>query len=122
MRSFLYHSLLLDCFKYCLIENKQAAISCRKTPPFNYRIYTSAYTIERDSFQAYRRFPLGTSQTTTSPLPLLPPLLASLVPSALHATLITIPLCPRSEARSLPSLASQSHTLPSSPPLPTCVP
>ena len=32
--------MLLDCFKYCLIENKQAAISYRKTPPFNFRIYT----------------------------------------------------------------------------------
>src|SRR5260370_22627830 len=78
-----------------------------------------AYRIEPGSLQDRRRSPLGTSQMTTSPLPLLPPLLASLVPSGLQATLITIPLCPPTEARSRPSAASRTHTLPSTPQLAT---
>src|ERR1051326_7682529 len=66
------------------------------SPPVE--LQASAYTSEPGSLQDCRRSPLCTSQTATSPLPLLPPPLTSLVPSGLQATLMTIPRCPRSEA------------------------
>src|SRR6266699_1497668 len=46
-----------------------------------------------------------------------PPPLANRVPSGLHATLATLPLCPCSRCSSVPSEASHRHTLPSSPQL-----
>src|SRR5258708_20322545 len=57
-------------------------------------LQASAYTIEPGSLQDRRRSPLGTSQTTTSPPPLLPPLPAILVPPGLHATLLPTPPYP----------------------------
>src|SRR5713226_7375737 len=50
-------------------------------------LHTTASTIALGSLQAYRRSPPGTSQTMSSPLPLLPPPLASRVPSGLQATM-----------------------------------
>src|SRR5712692_5002175 len=85
-------------------------------------LHTTASTIALGSLQAYRRSPPCTSQTMSSPLPLLPPPLASRVPSGLQATLMTMPRCPCSEARSRPSEASHRHTLPSSPLLASWVP
>src|SRR5712692_772607 len=80
-----------------------------------------AFIMALGSFKVYRRSPLRTSQTQSSPLPLPPPL-PSRAPSGLQATLMTLPRCPGSEALSVPSEASHRHTLPSSPPLARCVP
>src|SRR5216684_3479324 len=85
-------------------------------------LQASACTTVFGSLKVYRRSPLRASQTKSSPLPPPPPPLASRVPSGLHATLITMPRCPGSEARSRPSVASHRHTLPSSPQLARCVP
>src|SRR5258708_6050858 len=69
-----------------------------------------------------RRSPLHTSQMKSSALPPLPPPLASHDPSGLQATLMTIPPCPCSEARSRPWQASHRKTLPSSQQLASHVP
>src|SRR6266516_793508 len=69
-----------------------------------------------------RRSPLCTSHRNISPLPLLPPPLASLLPSGLHTTLATMPRCPCSRWSSVPSEASHRDTLLSSPPLARHVP
>src|SRR5438067_7410543 len=69
--------------------------------------------------------PPRASHTNSSPLPPCPwplPPLANRVPSGLHATLATRPLCPCSRCSSVPSEASHRHTLPSSPPLASRVP
>src|SRR5439155_20940931 len=81
-------------------------------------LQASAYTIALGSLQACRRCPLDTSQTKISPLPPLPlPPLASCVPSGLQATLMTPTRSPCKLRTLLPSVASHSHTLPSSLPL-----
>src|SRR5258708_3439822 len=85
-------------------------------------LQASAYTIAFGSLQACRCSPLCASQTTNSPLPLLPPPLASRVPSGLQATLRTIPRCPWNCCSSVPSEAFHKHTLPSSPQLASRVP
>src|SRR5713101_3601691 len=66
-------------------------------------LQASAYTIAFGSLQACRRSPLCTSQTKSSPPPLLPPPLASRVPSGLQATLRTMPRCPWNCCSSVPS-------------------
>src|SRR5436305_10397486 len=86
------------------------------------RLQANAYTIALGSLHAYRRSPLCTSQTTSSPPSPLPPPLASRVPSGLHATLITMPRCPWNCCSSVPSEAFHRHTLPSSPQLASRVP
>src|SRR5260370_24657768 len=85
-------------------------------------LQASAYTIAFGSLQACRRSPLCTSQTKSSPPPLLPPPLASRVPSGLQATLRTMPRCPWNCCSSVPSRAFHRHTLPSSPQLATRLP
>src|SRR5260370_17482475 len=85
-------------------------------------LQASAYTTAPDSLKACKRSPLCTSQTKSSSLSLPPPPLASHVPSGLQATLMTMPRCPCSEARSRPWEASHRKTLPSSPQLARCVP
>src|SRR6266567_2573253 len=85
-------------------------------------LHASAYIIVLCSLQICWRCQLLASQTMSSPLPLLPPPLASLEPSGLHTTLSTMPPCPCSEARSCPVEASHRQTLPSSLQLMRCVP
>src|SRR5258708_8588271 len=77
-------------------------------------LQASAYTTAPGSLKACRRSPLCTSQTKSSSLLLPPPPLASHVPTGLQATLMTMPRCPCSEARSPPWEASHRKTLPSS--------
>src|SRR5258708_11670039 len=77
-------------------------------------LQASAYTTAPGSLKACRRSPLCTSQMKSSSLSLLPPPLARHVPSGLQATLMTMPRCPCSEARSRPWEASHRKTLPSS--------
>src|SRR5258708_26269976 len=85
-------------------------------------LHASAYTIAFGSLQACRGSPLCACQRTNSQLPLLPPPLASRVPSGLQATLRTIPRCPWNCCSSVPSEAFHKHTLPSSPQLASRVP
>src|SRR2546423_7802881 len=85
-------------------------------------LQASASTTSLGSLKVCRCSPLCASQTKSSPLPRLPPPLARRVPSGLHATLMTMPRCPCSEALSMPSEACHRHALPSSPPLASCVP
>src|SRR5437763_4793844 len=80
-------------------------------------LQASAPTCSLGSLHVRRRSPLCVSQTTSSPLPLPPPPLASHVPSGLQATLMTMPRCPWNCCSSVPSEAFHKHTLPSSPPL-----
>src|SRR5690349_21482078 len=74
------------------------------TPPVG--LQSSAYPFSLGSFRAYSRSPLCASQTKSSPSPLPSPPLASSRPSGLHATLMTIPRCPCSDALTVPSDAS----------------
>src|SRR6266487_2638281 len=69
-----------------------------------------------------RRSPLCTSHRNISPLPLLPPPLASLLPSGLHTTLATMPRCPCSRWSSVPSVTSQTVTSLSEPALASLLP
>src|SRR5260221_8782232 len=85
-------------------------------------LQASAYTFSLGSSRAYSCSPLCTSQTKSSPPPLPPPPLASSRPSGLHATLMTIPRCPFSDALTVPLEASHRKTLPLSPPLANRVP
>src|SRR5258708_9642674 len=85
-------------------------------------LQASAYTFSLGSLKVYRRSPLYASQILSSPPPLPPPPLASLRPSGLQATLMTMPRCPCREALTIPSEASQRQTPPSSPQLARCVP
>src|SRR5438045_7695775 len=68
------------------------------------------------------RCPLCTSHTNSSPLPMLPPQLASSILSGLQATRFTKPQCPFSWRRRIPSLASHKYTHFSSPPAANHVP
>src|SRR5258708_3426332 len=85
-------------------------------------LQASAYTFSLGSLKVYRRSPLYASQILSSPPPIPPPPLASLRPSGLQATLMTMPRCPCREALTIPSEASQRKTLPSSPQLARRVP
>src|SRR5260370_35374768 len=85
-------------------------------------LQASAYTFSLGSRRACNRSPLLTSQTKSSPPPLPPPPLASKRPSGLHATLMTMPRCPCSDALTVPSENSNRKTLPLSLPLPSRVP
>src|SRR5258708_1086210 len=65
-------------------------------------LHASAYTIALGSLQAYRRSPLCASQMTSSPVPRLPPPLASRVPSSLQPTLPTMPPSPPTSVTPVP--------------------
>src|SRR5260370_29734938 len=82
----------------------------------------SACTTAFGSLKVYRHSPLRASQMKSSPLPPLPPPLASRVPSGLQATLTARPRCFCSFASSVPSAVSHIHPLPSSPHLPRPLP
>src|SRR5579864_2530796 len=75
-------------------------------------LQSSAYTFSLGSLRACNCSSLLTSQTKSSPPPLPPPPLASRRPSGLHATLMTMPRCPCSDALTVPSAASHRKTLP----------
>src|SRR6266849_9061612 len=82
----------------------------------------SVCTTAFGSLKVYRHSPLRASQMKSSPLLLLPPPLASRVPSGLQATLAARPRCFCSFASSVPLEVCHRHTLPSSPQLARRVP
>src|SRR5258708_19462984 len=85
-------------------------------------LQASAYTFSLGSPRPCNRSPLLPSQPKHPPPPLPPPPLASKRPSGLHATLMTMPRCPSSDALTVPSETSNRKTLPLSPPLATRAP
>src|SRR5216683_2029195 len=85
-------------------------------------LQASACTTAFGSLKVYRHSPLRASQMKSSPLLLLPPPLASRMPSGLQATLAARPRCFCSFASSVPSEVRHRHTLPSSPQLARRVP